>query len=153
MGAIRRKGPRLADSAVDQCWRVSLATRIGTGVAILVIGMFALIDTARDGFPMSDPLTAIVLWAALWWFGTIRPAVWLSSGELVVRNPLWTRRIARESVVSAKPGSFGVVISRRDGRPCTALALLKPKIAEWAGQRTRADRAASLITQWAETSP
>jgi hypothetical protein len=124
---------------------VSLAIRIGLAVVILAIGLFALISTAMKDFPMSDPLTAIALWAALWWFGTIRPKVCVSPDELVVRNPLWTRRIARENVVSAKPGSFGFVISRRAGRPYIAVApLLKPKIA---------DRAASLITHWAETSP
>jgi hypothetical protein len=69
--------------------------------------------------------------AALWWFGAIRPAVWLSPDELVVRNRLRTHRIARDNVVSAKPGSRGVVIIRRDGRPCTAFAFFyKPKIAQ-----------------------
>jgi hypothetical protein len=94
--------------------------------------------------PISDPLTAIAMYAAFWWFGIVRPAVWLSPDELVVRNPLWTHRIARENVVSAKPGSFGAVISRRDGRPCIALALYKPKIAV-------EDRAVGLINYWAQT--
>jgi hypothetical protein len=119
-----------------------LAIRLGTGAAILVTGPIALISTAMKDFPISDPLTMIGLYAALWWFGAIRPAVWLSPDELVVRNPLWTHRIARENVVAAKPGFFGVVISRRAGRPCIAMALHEP-----------ADRAASLITYWAQTPP
>jgi hypothetical protein len=123
---------------------VSLAVRIGLLVAILAIGLYALIVTARKGLPMSDPLTAIALWVALWWVGTVRPKVCLSPDELVVRNPLRTRRIARENVVSARPRSSGVVISRRAGRPCIAFVLLERKIAH---------RAASLITHWAETSP
>jgi hypothetical protein len=133
---------------------VSLAIRLGTGAAILAIGPIALISTAmQDDHPISDPLTMIAIYTALWWFGLVRPAVWLSPDELVVRNPLWTHRIARENVVSARPGSFGVVISRRAGRPCIALALHKPRIAEWAGQRTREDRAGELITCWALTPP
>lgn len=143
----------MADGAASHCWRVSPAIRLGTGAAILATGPVALISTAMKDFPISDPLTMIALYTALWWFGIVRPAVWLSPDELVVRNPLWIHRIARENVVSAKPGSFGVVISRRAGRPCIALALHKPKIAEWAGQRTREDRAASLITYWAQTPP
>lgn len=145
MGTDRRARLRLADSAADQCWRVSLAIRIGLAVVIVAVGLFALISTAMKDFPMSDPLTAIALWAALWWFGTVRPKVCVSPDELVVRNPLWTRRIARQDIVSAKPSAVGFVISRRAGRPYIALApLLMPKVA---------DRAASLITNWAETSP
>ena len=130
-----------------------MAIRLGAGAAILATGPVALISTALKDFPISDPLTMIALYAALWWFGAIRPAVWLSPDELVVRNPLRTHRIARAEVVSATPGSFGVVIRRRVGRRCIALALSKPRIAEWAGQQTRADRAASLITHWAQTPP
>ncbi|MEU4291142.1 hypothetical protein AB0E63_23200 [Kribbella sp. NPDC026596] len=88
------------------------------------------------------------MYAVFWWFGIVRPAVWLSRDELVVRNPLWTHRIARENVVSAKPGSFGAAIGRRDGRPCIALALHKPKIAA----EDRTDRAVGLINYWAQTS-
>jgi hypothetical protein len=138
--------PRLADGAASHSWRVALAIRLGMGAAILATGAIALISTAmQDDHPISDPLTMIAIYAALWWFGAIRPAVWLSPDELVVRNPLRTHRIARDNVVSARPGSFGVVIIRRDGRPCTAWALYKPKIAK--------DRAASLITYWAQTRP
>ncbi|MDX6241529.1 MAG: hypothetical protein QOG10_6353 [Kribbellaceae bacterium] len=138
--------PRLADGAASHCWRVALAIRLGTGAAILATGAIALISTAmQDDHPISDPLTMIAIYAALWWFGAIRPAVWLSPDELVVRNPLRTHRIARDNVVSARSGSFGVVIIRRDGRPCTALALRKPIIAE--------EHAASLITYWAQTPP
>jgi hypothetical protein len=113
------------------------------------IGLIALIDTAMNGFPMTDPLPMIALFAALWWFGTMRPKVCLTPEALVVRNPLWTRRIGRENVVSAKPSYFGVVIRRRAGRPCVAWALQKANVAEWTGRQTRADRAASLITRWA----
>jgi hypothetical protein len=137
----------LPDGAVSRCWRVSLAVRLGIGVAILATAPIALISAMQDDHPISDPLTAIVMYAAFWWFGIVRPAVWLSPDELVVRNPLWTHRIARENVVSAKPGSFGAVISRRDGRPCRALALYKPKIAV----EDRTDRAVRLINCWAQT--
>jgi hypothetical protein len=121
---------------------VPLAIRLGTGAAILATGTIALISTAMQDFPISDPLTMIALYAALWWFLAIRPVMWLSPDELVVRNPLWTHRIARENVVSATPGFFGVVIRRRAGRPCIPVALHEP-----------ADRAASLITHWAQTPP
>jgi hypothetical protein len=125
---------------------VALAIRLGTGAAIVAAGTIALISTAmQDDHPISDPLTMIAIYAALWWFGLVRPAVWLSPDQLVVRNPLRTHRILRDNVVSAKPGSFGVAIIRRDSRPCTALALWKPIIAE--------ERAASLITYWAQTPP
>jgi hypothetical protein len=135
--------PRLADGAASHCWRVALAIRLGTGAAILATGTIALISTAmQDDHPISDPLTMIATYAALWWFGLVRPAVWLSPDELVVRNPLRTHRIPRDNVVAAKPGSFGVAIIRRDGRACTALALRKPM-----------ERAASLITYWAQTRP
>ena len=133
----------MADGAASHCWRVPLAIRLGTGAAILATGTIALISTAmQDDHPLSDPLTMIATYAALWWFGLVRPAVWLSPDELVVRNPLRTHRISRDNVVAAKPGSFGVAIIRRDGRPCTALALRKPM-----------ERAASLITDWAQTPP
>jgi hypothetical protein len=137
----------LVDGAASHCWRVDLALRLGTGAAVVATGAIALISTAmQDDHPISDPLTAIAIYAALWWFGMGRPAVWLLPDELVVRNPLRTHRIARGNVVSAKVGSSGgVVIIRRDGRPCTAWALYKPKIAE--------DRADSLITYWAQTPP
>ncbi|MDX6261851.1 MAG: hypothetical protein QOH84_3539 [Kribbellaceae bacterium] len=136
----------MADGAAGHRWRVALAVRLGAGVAILASGAIALISTAmQDDHPVSDPLTMIAIFAALWWFGLVRPAVWLSPDELVVRNPLRTHRIPRDSVVSAKPGSFGVAIIRRDSRPCTALALRKPLLAE--------ERAASLITYWAQTPP
>jgi hypothetical protein len=141
----RHVEPRLADGAASHCWRVALAIRLGTGAAILATGTIALISTAMKDLPISDPLTMIAIYAALWWFGLVRPAVCLSPDELVVRNPLRTHRIPRDNVVSAKPGSFGVAIIRRDSRPCTAWALYKPKIAE--------DRAASLITYWAQTPP
>ena len=147
----RRVGPRSADGAVGHCWRVGLAVRLGVGAAILATGSIALISTAMRGFPISDPLTMIALYAAFWWFGIVRPAVWLSSDELVVRNPLWTHRIARENVVSARPGSFGMVISRLDGRSCSALALYKPQIDVWPNRRTReVVHAAGLITYWAQ---
>jgi hypothetical protein len=139
----RHVEPRLADGAAGHRWRVALAIRLGTGAAILATGAIAPISNAMKDLPISDPLTAIAIYAALWWFGAIRPAVWLSPDELVVRNPLRTHRIARDNVVSAKPGSRGVVIIRRDSRRCTAFALRKPQIAQ--------DRAASLITYWAQT--
>ena len=97
----------------------------------------------QEDHPISDPLTAIAIYAAFWWFGLVRPAVWLSADELVVRNRLRTHRIGRDDVVSARPGSYGVVIMRRAGRPCTAVGLWKPKLVE--------ERAASLITYWAQT--
>jgi hypothetical protein len=137
--------PRLADGAASHCWRVALTIRLGTGAAIIATGAIALVSTAMKDNPISDPLTMIAIHAALWWFGLVRPAVWLSPDELVVRNPLRTHRIARDNVASAKPGSYGIIIIRRNGRPCTALAFYKPKIAK--------DRAASLITYWAQTRP
>ncbi|MFI5712320.1 hypothetical protein [Kribbella sp. NPDC051620] len=145
MSTDRRVESRLADGAAGRCWRVALAVRLGTGAALLATGTIGLISTATTDLPISDPLTAIAIYAALWWFALVRPAVWLSPDELVVRNPLGTHRIPRDTVVSAKPGSFGVSIIRRDGRPCTALALRKPIIAE--------ERAAGLITYWAQTPP
>jgi hypothetical protein len=125
---------------------VDLALRLGTGAGVVGIGTFALISTAMQvDHPMSDPLTAIAIYAALWWFGMGRPAVWLFPDKMVVRNPLWTHRIARDNVVSAEFRPFGGgVIIRRDGRPCATWALYRPKIAE--------DRADSLITYWAQTS-
>ena len=146
MNTDRDVEPRLADGAASHCWRVDLAIRLGTGAAIVATGAIALISTAlQDDQPISDPLTMIAIYAALWWFGIVRPAVWLSADELVVRNRLRTHRIARDNVVSAKPDSYGVVIIRRDSRPCTAVGLWKPKIAQ--------ERAASLITDWAQTPP
>jgi hypothetical protein len=125
---------------------VALAFRLGTGAAVVATGAIALISTAmQDDHPISDPLTMIAIYTALWWFGAIRHVVWLSPDELVVRNPLRTHRITRDNVVSARSGSFGVVIIRRDSSPCTALALRKPIIAE--------ERAASLITYGAQTPP
>ncbi|WP_329475202.1 hypothetical protein OG555_26250 [Kribbella sp. NBC_01484] len=144
MSTERRVGPQLADGAVGRCWRVALSIRLGTGAAVVATGAIALISTAmQDDHPISDPLTAIAIYAALWWFGVVRPAVWLSPDELVVRNRLRTHRIARDNVVSARSGSHGIIIIRRDGRPCTAVGLWKPKRAE--------ERAASLITYWAQT--
>jgi len=123
------------------------------GVAIVATGAIALISTAmQDDHPISDPLTMIALYAAFWWFGIVRPAVSLSPDELVVRNPLRTHRFARHNVVSAKPGSFGMVISGLDGRRCIAVALHKPQIDGWPDRRTReVVHAAGLITFWAQT--
>ena len=136
----------MTDGAVSRCWRVSLAVRIGVGLGILATAPIALISTAMQvDHPISDPLTAIVMYVALWWFGLVRPAVWLSPDELVVRNPLWTHRIARENVVSAKPGAFGAVIRRRDGRHCIAWALHQLAVDEGT------DRAVGLINYWAQT--
>lgn len=129
-----------------RCWRVRLDVRIGMGLAIVATGAIAVISTVRKDFPISDPLTMIVGDAAVWWFFVLRPAVSLTAGELVVRNPLRTHRIARGDVASAMPGSYGTVISRRDGRRCTALAL-------WTRRRTKAERAAGLINSWAQTPP
>ncbi|MFF0266333.1 hypothetical protein [Kribbella sp. NPDC004536] len=129
---------------VIRCWRVSWGVRLGIGVAILAIAPIALISTAMQvDHPISDPITGIVIWAAIWWFGLVRPAVWLSSDELVVRNPLWTHRIARENVAFAKAGMLGARISRRVGRRCIAVALLKPMVAV-------ADLKVDLINYWAQ---
>ncbi len=143
----------MADGGANRCWRMGLAARIGTGMAFLAIVLGALIDAVNNGSPLTDPVPLIPLFAALWWIGTMRPAVCFTSDELVVRNPLWTRRIARENVVSAKAGSFGIVIRRRVGRPCIGWALQKPRIDEWTGRRTRTDDAANTITHWAQASP
>ena len=146
MSTDRHVEPRLADGSVGNCWRVDLAIRLGTGVAIIATGTIALISTAMTDNPMSDPLTMIAMYTAYWWFLLVRPAVWLSPNELVVRNPLRTHRIPRDNVVSARPGSRGIIIVRRDGRPCSALVFFyKPKVAK--------DRAAGLITYWAQTQP
>lgn len=146
MNTDRRAEPRSADGAAIHHWRVALSIRLGTGAAIVATGAIALISTAmQDDHPISDPLEAIAIYAALWWFGAIRPAVWLSADELVVRNRLRTHRIARDNAISAKPGSRGIIIIRRDGRPCTAVGLWKPKIVQ--------ERAAGLITYWAQTPP
>jgi hypothetical protein len=138
---------RLADGVGSHCWRVDAGIRLGTGAAVVFSGAIALISTAMQvDHPISDPLTAIAIWAALWWFGVVRPAVWLSPDELVVRNRLRTHRIVRDNVVWAVPGSRGVVIIRRDSRPCTAAAFWhKPEIAK--------DHAASVITYWAQSRP
>lgn len=146
MNTARHVEPRSADGAASRCWRVAPSIRLGTGAALVATGAIALISTSMQiDHPISDPIEGIAIYAALWWFGIVRPAVWLSPDELVVRNRLRTHRIARDNVVSAKPGSRGVVIIRRDGRRCTAVGLWKPRIAQ--------ERAASLITYWAQTPP
>ncbi len=74
---------------------MALAFRLGAGAAVVATGAIALISTAmQDDHPISDPLEGIAIYAALWWFGLVRPAVWLSPDGLVVRNRLWTHRIA-----------------------------------------------------------
>ncbi len=146
MNTDRRVEPQLADGAAGHCWRAPLALRLGAGAAVVATGAIALISTAMQiDHPISDPLEAIAIYAALWWFGVVRPAVWLSPDELVVRNRLRTHRIARDNVVLARRGWRGVVIIRRDGRPCTAAGFWKLRIAE--------ERAAGQITYWAQTPP
>jgi hypothetical protein len=56
---------------------VALAVRLGTGAAVLAAGAIALISTGHEDFPVNDPLTMIALYAAFWWFGAMRPTVWL----------------------------------------------------------------------------
>ena len=70
----RRVGPQLADGAVGRCWRVALSIRLGTGAAVVATGAIALISTAmQDDHPISDPLTAIAIYAALWWLASYGP--------------------------------------------------------------------------------
>jgi hypothetical protein len=137
--------------ADGESWSVTPIGRIWTGVVFVGLGLVALIDTAARDLPITDPLPLIVVLTALWWFGAMRPAVQLTADKLVIRNPFWTRRIARTDVLSARPGYLGLVIRRRSGLPCIAWAIQKANASEWAGAETRADQAAGRITEWAQT--
>jgi hypothetical protein len=130
-------------------WRVSLAGRIASGVVFLGLPLVAAVDTAVNHLPPADLVPLTIILTATWWLGAMRPSVQLTTDHLVVRNPLWTRRIHKSDVLSARPGYLGLVIRRRSGRPCIAWAVQKANASEWAGATTRADDAAGCITAWA----
>jgi hypothetical protein len=75
-----------------------------------------------------------------------RPALYVRSDEIVVRNPLWIHRIPLSAVRDAAPGYFGIVIRRFDRRlPVTAWAVQQTNTTGAVGAETRAQRAAEWI--------
>lgn len=130
-------------------WRVSRTGRIGTGVIFGGLGLTAVVDTAAQGSPLIDLWPLLLLLAAVGWLVSWRPAVFFDGEELVVRNPLWTRRIARRDIKSVQPGYSGLVITTEQQRLYTVWAVQKSNLATWTGRSRRADAVASEISAWA----
>lgn len=135
----------------ERVWRVSLAGRIASGVVFLALPLVAAADTVVNHLPPIDLVPLTTGFAAAWWLGAMRPAIRLTGELLIVRNPLWTRRLHRSDVLSARAGYLGLVIRRRSGFPCVAWAVQKANASEWAGATTRADDVAGCIAAWAAT--
>jgi hypothetical protein len=133
----------------EHLWRVGLTGRIASGVVFLALPLVAAIDTVVNHLPPIDLVPFTTSLVAGWWLGAMRPSVRMTGDLLIIRNPLWTRRLHRSDVLSARAGYLGLVIRRRSRRPCIAWAVQKANASEWAGATTRADHAANCITAWA----
>lgn len=106
----------------------------------------AIIDTLAQGYPLTDVLPIPAVLAPLWFFGAVRPGICIAEREVIVRNPLWTRRIHVDTIRDAQPGYFGVTIRRRTGRPVTAWAVQQPNASAGSGH-TRAAKVAAAIRE------
>jgi hypothetical protein len=137
-----------------EVWRTSPAARWGG--AVVVVGWSAVVaadiiaTSGRSGGWVDWVLQTAVA-AVLWWVLAMRPSVSLTGDDLVIRNPLWTRRLPLRDVCGAEPGYFGVVI-RRDGRrwPLVAWAVQQANAAGALGHSTRASALATRLMSQAE---
>jgi hypothetical protein len=132
-----------------QEWRTSRLARYGGAVVALtwsgIVGVDILASDGRSG-AWSDWVLHTVLAAALWWLLALRPLVRLDAQRVVVRNPLWTHRLALADVADAVPGYFGVLIPRRARRlPVVAWAVQQANVSEWRGDQTRASDLANRL--------
>ena len=80
------------------------------------------------------------------WLWGLRPRIVATPDQLVVRNPVSSRRIPWSDVESADPGYSGIVIRRRSGGTVVAMAAQKSNLASWSrNSSTRADEIARTI--------
>ncbi len=135
------------------CWRPSGAARWGTLAAFGGISVLAVFDELQNGHSGLGGLQVAVALFLLWFLFAWRPSLCVRCDEVVIRNPLWTRRIPLSAVQDAAPGYLGIVIRRTDRRlPVTAWAIQQMNITATVGAETRAGRAAEQIRAAAATS-
>ncbi|MEV4533118.1 PH domain-containing protein [Asanoa sp. NPDC049518] len=133
-----------------QTWRVSPVGRV-SGIVFMAFGLWVMVRAvlagSRGGYDLGIVYgfgfgLAAVLVPLLF---ALRPAVTLTGTEVLVRNPLRTRRVPLAEITDAKTGYGGLRIETRDGRAVTAWAVQKSNVASWSGKHTRADDVADTI--------
>ncbi len=90
--------------------------------------------------------------ALLVWLFAFRPRLILDVDQVIVRNPLRTRRLDLRDVVAVEPGYSGVEFHRRSARPVRAWAVQKTNASWMLGLRTPADAVAATLTECAEAA-
>ncbi len=134
-------------------WRTSRAARYGGGVAVVAwSGIVAADILSTDGRSGTwiDWTVQTAAAAALWWLLAMRPMVRLGRGQVVVRNPLWTRRLLLADVADAVPGYLGVRITRHGRRlPVVAWAVQEANLSSLAERDTRAKKLSARLRELA----
>lgn len=139
-------------SAESTIWRMHSATKL---FAVASIGLLAVIMATELFLVDNDPLYAtcvlLAAWLAVWRF-YFYPYLSLGSGQLVVRNPLRTRRIPLINIVSVTPSWGGLDIALADDTMVRVWAIQKPSIARLFGRQARADRVTQEILRACRSS-
>jgi hypothetical protein len=81
----------------------------------------------------------------VWAIGSLRPRITLTATELIIRNPLRSRRIQLTELSSVQGGWGGLKIKTSSGDVVVAWAVQKSRYAQWSHKRTRADDIADEI--------
>jgi len=123
----------------------TLSRVLATLGCLVVCSVFALLAlSARQG----DRLGGTVLLVAVlvgWWLFCMRPRVTLTATEVVIRNPLKTRRLALRDITGASTDYSGLTLRLRGGETVCAWAVQKSNFADWMGWDTRADLVADAV--------
>ena len=93
----------------------------------------------------------VLLWALLplisigsWRWGFVS-YVEASPHGLTVYNGFSPVAIPWTTITNIRPGYFGLLIFRTDGRPKRAVAIQRMRVSKWVGDWTRADAIAELL--------
>lgn len=117
---------------------------------VAAAAVWTIVD--NENWPISETWPALLV-LALMTFTCLRPRVRVTENELLIRNPIGSRRVPRSNVRSAEFKSIGMVIHLRDGRKAHAFLAPKMTSTELSGGAPRPDSAAYQITRWAAGKP
>ncbi len=139
---------------LTRSWRTRRSSRMLT--AVFVLGICSAIAVDAVFVQRSEPYWAgglLVLTAAvLVWLFAFRARLTLDGDEVIVRNPLRSRRFKLSEVATVEPGYSGVELHLRSGQVIRAWAVQKSNAAWMLGLRTRADAVAATLTECAEAA-
>ncbi len=143
-GRSSRYRPPVTSSA--RTWRARTGSIVAAALLVVgVAGGIGLDSALVQGNGFLDLVILLTIAAGLVWRFAYHPRISITGDDLVVRNPLRTRRIPVAEVTDVQPGYSGLQFSQLSGPNVVGWAVQKTNVAQWLRRETRADRIAAEV--------